>query len=91
MIYMLCMNRLKDYTVWRRIFDSYKQAHIEAGFHLKNIWCSSDDQNEVYFIFALDDKSKAEEFMNSPENARIGAEAGVIDGWVKYIDALPLY
>ncbi len=91
MAYILCMNKLKDYGKWRTIFDSHKEAHIKAGFHLESIWRLSENAGEVYFIFSVDDKEKADAFFNSPYNASIAQEAGVIDGWIKYVDELNLY
>lgn len=91
MVYMLCMNKLKDYKVWRKIFESQKSAYIEAGLHLKNLWNSTDNQNEVYFVFAVDDVEKGEAFLFAPENKHIGKEAGVVDGWIKYVSELSLY
>lgn len=91
MTHILCMNKLRDYSHWRKIFDSHKQSHIEAGFHLKSIWHSDADPNEIYFIFKINDRKKAENFFASPLNAGIAEEAGVMDGWIKWVEELDLY
>lgn len=91
MVYMLCMNKLKDYKVWRKIFSAHKKAHIEAGLHLKNLWHSSENPNEIYFVFAVDDVKAAEAFLYDPANKHVGKEAGVIDGWIKYVEEIDLY
>jgi hypothetical protein len=50
MVYMLCRNRVADYQIWKRIFDSHKEAHLEAGLILVNLWQSLDDPNNVFFL-----------------------------------------
>ena len=86
MLYMICMNKLKDYSVWRKIFDSHKLLHEKAGMHLEKIWRAENDSNEIYFYFRIDNKEKAEAFINDPAYAHVGVEAGVLDGWIKYVE-----
>jgi len=38
MQYMFCRNRVRDYEVWKRIFDSHASAHRAAGMNLVRLW-----------------------------------------------------
>jgi hypothetical protein len=91
MRYLLGRNKVKDYGNWRRVFDSHKDLHAEAGLQLLHLWRSSADRNDVYFLFEMADEEKAREFVNSPENPRIARTAGVVDGEIRYLDELEGY
>lgn len=85
MIYMLCCNRVADYQIWKRKFDSQKEAGLEAGLTLVNLWQSLDDPNNVFFSFRVDGLEKAKAFISAPENAEIGKAAGVLDGEIHFV------
>jgi hypothetical protein len=86
MTYMLCRNRVADYQTWRRKFDSQKEASLEAGLTLVNLWQSLDDPNNVFFLFKVDNLEKAKAFISAPGNAEIGKAAGVLDGEIHFVD-----
>ena len=41
---------------------------------------SVDEPNEAFFLLEVQDRGRAEAFMNTPEAASVGNEAGVIEG-----------
>lgn len=88
MIQMLCMNKLEDYEKWRPVFDGNIEMAVKAGLHLKNIWRSAGEPDTVYFLFDIEDMQRAEAFVNDPLSAQTGKAAGVIEGWIKYIEPL---
>ena len=49
MIYMLCRNRVKDFSKWKAVFDSHAEAAKKAGLRLINMWCSVEQSNNVFF------------------------------------------
>ena len=51
MLFMLCRNRVRDFETWKKLFDSHAQAHREAGLHLTSLWRSTDEPNNVFFLF----------------------------------------
>ncbi|MBI5441590.1 MAG: hypothetical protein HY900_10325 [Deltaproteobacteria bacterium] len=91
MKHMLVRNKVKNYDTWRRIVDSQKPLHQDAGLRLLHLWRTSGNRNEVYLLFEMWDEEKAKAFVISPENPRIGREAGVIDGEVRYLEELEGY
>lgn len=91
MKYMLCYNKVKDYKKWRKIFDSHKEEHVEAGLILTSIFKDTSNPNGVYFIFEIEDINEAKEFLSDPINEKIGVEAGVIEGTIKYLDKVDNY
>ncbi|MFH2050068.1 MAG: hypothetical protein ABIJ12_11535 [bacterium] len=86
MTYMLCRNRVKDFDKWFEIFSSHKDAHEIAGLYLENLWCSIDDPNEVFFLFTVESMERADLFVNDPASAKLGEEAGVLEGDIHYIE-----
>lgn len=77
---LVCRNNVADYRRWWAVFESHADAHRAAGLNLKDHWVSADDPNEVFFLFSVDDRGKAEAFMANPQAAEGAEEAGVIDG-----------
>jgi hypothetical protein len=86
MVHMLCRNRVRDYAAWRRVFDSNEDAAREAGLHLRHVWRSIDDPDEVWFLFEAENRERAEAFVNDPAEAAVGEEAGVIDGDIRFLE-----
>ena len=79
-MFLLCRNKVADYEKWRAVFESHADAHRAVGLNLEDHWVDADDPNQVFFLFSVDDRGKAEGFMAAPQAAE-GAEAsGVIDG-----------
>jgi hypothetical protein len=89
MEYMLCRNRVRDLSHWRAIFDSHRSAQERAGLHLRNMWTSATDSNDVFFLFEIDSLKKAKEFINDLESAKAGETSGVLDGEYHFIQDLP--
>lgn len=86
MQYMLVRNRVRDYDVWKTVFDSEQGSAEESGLELAHLWRASDDPNTVYFILCVRDRAKADAFVNDPASAKVGERAGVIDGEITYIE-----
>lgn len=86
MIYMLCRNRVADFSKWKRIFDSHAEAHRAAGLNLVHFWRSLDDPNNLFFLFEVSSIEKAQAFVNAPESADAGKESGVIDGDIYFLE-----
>ena len=90
-MFMLCRNRVKDFTKWKAIFDTHRTvAHGQSGLRLTHMWREVDDPNNVFFIFAVEDRSRAEAFVNDPEAAKTGEIAGVIDGETHFVESVSL-
>ena len=68
------------------MFDANATECVDSGLVLKDMWRCVNDPNNVFFVFDVTDKNKADEFVNSPESAKVGEDAGVIDGELFYIE-----
>lgn len=86
MIYMLCRNRVKDFSKWKAVFDSHAEAAKKAGLRLINMWCSVEQSNNVFFIFEVDSIDRAREFINNPESVKAGEVSGVVDGECHFVE-----
>ena len=91
MVHVLCRNRLTDYTQWKRVFDFHAEAHRTAGLNLIHLWRNIDDPNTVFFLFEVSDMEKAKAFVNAPESAEAGKEAGVLDGEMYFLEGEECY
>jgi hypothetical protein len=85
MIYLLCRNRVADFSRWRAVFASHEAAHRDAGLRLVHVWRSLEEPDNVFFLFEVASVDKAREFIGNPEAARAGEASGVIDGEYHFI------
>jgi hypothetical protein len=80
MTFLLCRNTVKDYDQWKAVFDSHQALHQEAGFRLIQIWRKIGEPNNIFFLFEVASREKAQAFIDDPVSARAGDEAGVVEG-----------
>jgi len=83
---MLCRNRVSDFSKWKVVFDSHAEAHRDAGLRLVNLWRSIEEPTNIFFVLEVDDLNMAREFINSPDSARAGEEAGVVEGEYYFVE-----
>jgi len=79
-MHLLCRNKVKDFDYWKGGFDAERAAREQAGLTLVNLWRGADDSNEVFFLFRVDDRGKAEDFIHSPQAAQTARKYGVLAG-----------
>jgi hypothetical protein len=82
---LLVHNKVEDFERWKRVFDANLDPPRDAGLRLSRMWRSVDDPDEVYFVLEVEDRGRAEAFMQAPESAATGVEAGVIDGAAYFV------
>lgn len=71
-------HHVKDYDAWKKVFDSDKQARMDAGMTDRAVSQSIDDPNFVSVVFVINDTKKATGFMNSKDLKDKMTEAGVV-------------
>jgi hypothetical protein len=86
MSYLLCRNRVADFSRWKAVFASHESAHREAGLRLVNLWRSVEQPNNVFFLFEVASLDKARDFISNPEAAKAGEASGVIDGEYHFVE-----
>ena len=77
---LLVRNRVEDVDRWKRRFDEQEDAARAAGLTLVHLWRSADEPEQLYFLFDVEDRARAEAFMSTPEAEAVGRAAGVVDG-----------
>jgi hypothetical protein len=80
MNYMLCRNRVRNFSAWKRVFDSHADAHRKAGLKLVHLWQDDDSPSQVFFLFEVEDVTRARAFVNSPDAPSAARESGLIEG-----------
>lgn len=78
LIYMLVRHKVADFSKWKQIFDSHKDAQEKAGLRVKHLWRNIDNPNEVFFLMEVEDLKKAQAFLSS-QDPKVKEEAGVLD------------
>jgi hypothetical protein len=85
MTYMICRNRVADFSRWKAVFACHAAAHRDAGLRLVNLWRGVEEPNNVFFIFEVASIEKAREFISNPEAAKAGQSSGVLDGEYHFV------
>lgn len=83
MTYMLCRNRVADFSRWKAVFSSHESAHLDAGLRL--IWLGVEEANNVFFLFKVESMEKARKFISDPSALKAAEASGVIDGEYHFV------
>ncbi len=86
MTYMLVRNKVRDFDVWKKVFDEGTGTASEAGLGLVHLWRSIEDPNEVFFLLSVSDMDRARAFTADPAAAATGERSGVLEGELKYVE-----
>jgi hypothetical protein len=74
---VLVRHKVKDWDAWKKVFDSDKQARMDAGFIDRVIGHVIGDPHDVFIVFAVSDVAKAKAFISSKALKDKMAEGGV--------------
>ncbi len=88
-MFLLCRNRVRDFEHWKKVFDDNLGAAREAGLTLLHRWRDVDEPRDVYFLFEVASRERALAFVEDPESASTGEIAGVIEGELHFVEAVP--
>lgn len=86
MIYLLCRNRVADFSRWKAVFASHRAAHQAAGLRLIQIWRKVEEPNNIFSLFEVANIEKARNFIGNPEAAQAAEASGVIDGEYHFVE-----
>ncbi len=86
MTHLLCRNKVKDFGNWLEVFSSHKTAHAEAGLILEHLWQAADDPNNIFYLFRVEDITKARAFLSAPDASGAAQTSGVIEGEFHFVD-----
>jgi hypothetical protein len=72
-------HKVRDYEQWRPYFDGDQERIGRVGAKCLNVMRSTDDPNEVHFIFDLPDVHAFVGELQGPEVAELFQRAGVLE------------
>ena len=76
---LVVKNTLKDYDVWRTLFDSNAAMQAEYGLHARGVYQSKEDPNTVFVLLEVEDMARAQEMMKKAQESGMFDKAGIID------------
>jgi hypothetical protein len=74
---LMVKHKVKDWDAWKKVFDSHKQARMDAGLTDRVVAYTVGDNHSVTLVFAVADVDKAKAFMNSKDLKDKMKEGGV--------------
>ena len=72
-------HRVRDYEHWRPYFDRDQDRLHKVGAKCVNVMRSTNDPNEVHFVFDVPDLGAFLGALGNPETADIMQQAGVLE------------
>ena len=82
---MIVEHQLSDFARWKAVFDSHNEAQMDAGLTLEWLRRDDADPNHIFFSLLVEDREKAEAFVNLPSSAEAAVESGVLEGAYCYL------
>ena len=76
---MVVKNTLKDYGVWREIFDGNTAMQAEYGLHIRGVYQSKEDPNTIVVLLEVEDMARAQQMMKKAQESGMFDKAGIID------------
>ena len=78
MVIMLVQHTVKDYSKWKKEFDSAAEMRASGGEVSVKIYRDATDANKLTLVNTWDSMVKAQKFAQSPELKAAMEKAGVI-------------
>jgi hypothetical protein len=77
---MIIRHKVRDYGLWRPIFDGHAAAQAAAGLSNPRVYHSADsNKSEIVVVFDTEDTKRAKAFAASTDLEHTMTEAGVVD------------
>jgi quinol monooxygenase YgiN len=74
---MLVQHKVKDFAVWKNVYDSVADLRSSNGELSDKVYRDASDPNSLTVIFKWDSLANAQKYANSPELKAAMEKAGV--------------
>jgi hypothetical protein len=78
MTHLLVRHKVREFSLWKPVFESHRRAHQAATLKLGLVLRSQEDPNDVFVLFDVGDVRKAQRFLNSAKFKAVMKQAGVV-------------
>lgn len=79
MVLLYGCHLVKDYKLWKIFFDKDEKRRSSFGVKTKRLMRSTDNENEVHFVFEVTDLKAFYDCINDPKVQDLMDEAGVLE------------
>ncbi|HKB85590.1 MAG TPA: hypothetical protein VKD08_05430 [Ignavibacteriaceae bacterium] len=79
MAHLFIKHKVKDYPVWKKVFDGFNETRKAGGERSYQILHPENDKNSLLALFEWDNLNNARKFAGSKELKDAMANAGVIE------------
>ena len=74
---MLIQHKVKDFSAWKKVFDSVAGLRASSGELSDEIYHNASDPNQLILVFKWSSVENAQKFAHSPELKAAMEKAGV--------------
>ena len=85
---LLCRNDVENFDRWKEVLDADHEARMHAGLSVLQLWRDADRPNRVWMLFEVNDRDRAQAFMDDLRANEQRKRAGVTDGEYHFVDTL---
>ena len=85
---LICRNDVEDFAAWKVVFYSDHEARMHAGMSMLQLWRDADRANHVWMLFDVNDRGRAQGFMDDPRSEQMGKKAGMTDSEYHFVETL---
>ena len=78
MVYILVWHKIADWDKWKPVFDKDEDERKSYGVHLRKLFRSVNDPNEIFCLFDAPDENAANACINRPHLKDLMQSAGVV-------------
>lgn len=79
MSYLIVRHKVKDFSVWKTIFDEHGATRASTGCKGGKLFTIAGDPNQVVVMMEWDNLENARKFVESEDLKSTMARAGVVD------------
>jgi heme-degrading monooxygenase HmoA len=74
---MIVQHKVKDFSAWKKVYDSMKEVRASNGELSDKIYHEESDPNKLCIVFEWDSQERAQKWSRSPELKGAMEKAGV--------------
>jgi hypothetical protein len=78
MALMLIHHKVKDYAVWRTLYDAHENSRTSAGITNGKVFRKAEDPNDLLILFDVIDVTRAQSWTTSDDLKSTMQKAGVL-------------
>lgn len=83
---LICRAETADFAAWKLAVEADREDQHNAGLSLLQLWREADASNVVWCLFRVNDRDRAEAYLDRPLAASDAEKAGVRNASYHFVE-----